>query len=103
MARLGRAVGVAVLATAAVCLAGRGAAGAADVRNGSPPQAGPLRLTLMAQQEAPPPGPPPPARPTGGPPPGPAGSGPHRHPRGDPPPAPPGRHPPGPAPEPGSA
>jgi len=64
MARLGRAVGVAVLATAAVCLAGRGAAGAADVRNGSPPQAGPpgpLRLTLMAQQEPPPPTPPAPA------------------------------------------
>ena len=61
MARLGRAVGVAVLATAAVCLAGRGTAGAADVRNGSPPQAGPLRLTLMAQQEPPPPTPPAPA------------------------------------------
>jgi outer membrane protein TolC len=64
MARLGRAVGVVVLTTAAVGLAGWGAAEAADVRNGSPPQsgtAGPLRLTLIAQQEQAPPGAPPPA------------------------------------------
>lgn len=64
MARLGRAVGVVVLATAAVYLAGQGVAGAADVRNGTSARngpAGPLRLTLMAQQEPPPPGAPPPA------------------------------------------
>lgn len=61
MARVGRAVGVALLATTAACLAGPGTAGAADAGQVSPPgvgSAGPLRLTLMAQQEPPPPGPP---------------------------------------------
>ena len=58
MARMGRAVGVAVLAAGMLCLAGQSIAGAADARNGSPPQTGPpghLRLTLRAQQEQPPP------------------------------------------------
>lgn len=61
MARVGWAVGVALLATTAACLAGPGTAGAADAGQVSPPgvgSAGPLRLTLMAQQEPPPPGPP---------------------------------------------
>ncbi|MGH7407030.1 MAG: TolC family protein, partial [Candidatus Methylomirabilales bacterium] len=61
MARVGRRVGVGVLAIGMVCLAGRGPAGAAgpgDEAPGGAGPSGPLRLTLMAQQEPPPPAPP---------------------------------------------